>query len=55
MVADDTREHSIMYKLIKSLCCTPKTNVTLYVNYTQKEFFKVNIQNFTVCLCANEK
>ena len=23
-----------MYKNIKSLCCTPKTNIILYVNYT---------------------
>ena len=28
-------EHSIMYKLVKSLSCTPETNVTLCVNYTQ--------------------
>ena len=28
-------EHSITYKLVESLCCTPETNVTLGVNYTQ--------------------
>lgn len=27
-------EHSIMYT-VQSLCCTPETNVTLGVNYTQ--------------------
>lgn len=32
-------EHSIMYKLIDSLCCTHEINVTLYVSYTQKEIF----------------
>lgn len=28
-------EHSIMYKLIKSLYCIPETYVTLCVKYTQ--------------------
>ena len=28
-------EHSIMYKLVQSLSCTPETNVTLCVNYTR--------------------
>ena len=27
-------EHSIMYRGVKSLCCTPETNITLCVNYT---------------------
>ena len=27
-------EQSVMYKLVKLLCCTPETNVTLCVNYT---------------------
>ena len=31
-------EHSIMYTEVELLCCTPETNVTLYVNYMQ--FFK---------------
>ena len=30
-----TCENSITYKLVESLCCTPETNVTLCVNYTQ--------------------
>ena len=25
-------EHSITYRVVQSLCCTPETNVTLYVN-----------------------
>ena len=25
-------EHSIIYKVVDSLCCTPETNVTLCVN-----------------------
>ena len=29
-------EHSIMCKLVKSLSCTPETNETLCVSYTQK-------------------
>ena len=32
-------EHSIIYKLVESLCCTPETNVTLYVTYTQIYIF----------------
>ena len=27
-------EHSIMYRFIESLCCTPETNVTLHINST---------------------
>ena len=27
--------YSTMYKLVKSVSCTPETNVTLCVNYTQ--------------------
>ena len=27
-------EHSKTYRAVKSLCCTPKTNVTLCANYT---------------------
>ena len=33
-------EHSVIYKLVESICCTPETNVTLCVNYTQ--FFNLN-------------
>lgn len=28
-------EHSIVYKIVKSLCCTPEIYVSLYVNYTK--------------------
>lgn len=28
-------EHSIIYRVVESLCCTPETNETLCVNYTQ--------------------
>ena len=27
-------EHYVIYRIFKSLCCTPETNVTLYVNDT---------------------
>ena len=37
-------EYSIIYKLIKSLCCAPETNVTLPVNYTQKNFFNKDVR-----------
>ena len=32
---DTWGERSIVYELVKSLCWTPETNVTLCVNYTQ--------------------
>ena len=28
-------EHGIMHRVVKPLCCTSETNVTLCVNYTQ--------------------
>jgi len=31
-------EHSIMYRVVESICCTPETKVRLCVNYP--EFFK---------------
>ena len=38
MVTDDNYtyngEHCVMYKIVESLCCTPETNIILYVNYT---------------------
>ena len=34
-------KHSIMYRLVKSLCCTPENNVRMYVNYNQIK--KINI------------
>lgn len=36
MVTDGgyTCEHSLVYRLVQSLCHTPETKVTLYVNYT---------------------
>ena len=27
-------EHWLMYRIDEPLCCTPQTNITLYVNYT---------------------
>lgn len=30
-------EHSVRYREVKSLCCTPATTVTLCVHYTQKK------------------
>ena len=35
-------KHSIMYRIIESLCCIPETNITLYINYTSKIFLKRN-------------
>ena len=26
-----------MYRIVKSFCCTPETNATLYVNYFNKQ------------------
>ena len=39
MVTDSsyTCKHSIMHRVVESLCCTPETNVTLCINYTQKK------------------
>lgn len=36
MVTDDNYsydEHSVMYRIV-SLCCSPETTITFYVNYT---------------------
>ena len=38
-------EHGIRYRLGKSLCCTPKTNVTLCVNYTSIKKKKKNVNS----------
>ena len=27
-------EHWVMYRIVRSLCCAPKTSIPLYVNYT---------------------
>jgi len=27
-------EHREMYRIVRSLCCAPKINITLYMNYT---------------------
>lgn len=37
-------DHFAVYKNIKSLCCTPETNLVLYVNYT-------SIKKWSLC-CA---
>ena len=31
-------EHCKTYRIVKSLCCTPETTITLHVNYTSKKF-----------------
>ena len=33
--------HFAMSTNIKSLCCIPKTNITLYVNYTSIKIVKI--------------
>lgn len=30
----DHDEHFVMHTVVKALCCTPETNMILYVNYT---------------------
>ena len=37
-----TCEHSIPYGFVESLCCRPKTNITLCVNYPPKNKTKQN-------------
>lgn len=32
-------ERQIMYRIAESLCGTPESNITLYVNYTSKTDF----------------
>lgn len=27
-------EHLVMYIIVKSICCTPETNIILHVSYT---------------------
>lgn len=39
-------EHSITYRDVESLCCTPETNITLCVTYTQKKNFNLKIHEF---------
>ena len=38
MMTDDDyiycAEHGVMCRIVKSICCTPETTVTLYVHYT---------------------
>ena len=33
-------EHWVMYGSVESLCCTPKTNITVYVNCTGFKKYK---------------
>lgn len=37
-----TCEHNIKYKVVKSLCCTQKTSVTLFVNYISNRKKKIS-------------
>lgn len=30
-------EHRVVYRIVKSLYCTPETRITLYVNYTSRK------------------
>ena len=30
-------DHFVMFIIVKSLCCTPDTNIILHVNYTSME------------------
>lgn len=38
-----TCEHSTTYRLIKSVCCTAETNVTLCVNFSKKKITEDNV------------
>lgn len=41
MVTTYCGEYCVMYRIVKSLCCTPETNITLYFNYTSiKKMFR---------------
>ena len=61
MVTDDSYtcgEHSMMYKLVKSLCCTPETEVTFYVDSTHIkqmiiDSLKNSFMNQNSCLPIN--
>ena len=33
-------EHFVMYRIVKSLCCTPETNVVLYLTVLQLKIKK---------------
>lgn len=33
-------KHSLIYREVESLLCTPETNITLYINYTSNFFLK---------------
>ena len=35
-------EHSIKYREVESLCCTPKTNVALCVSHTEKKIWSLS-------------
>ena len=37
---DTCDKHPVMYGRVESLCCTPETNITLYVNYTGVKNFQ---------------
>lgn len=41
-------EHSIPCKVVKSLCCTPVTNVAQYINYNLKKKNSVDRLDTTV-------
>ena len=47
-----TCEHSIMYELAESLCCTSETNVALCVNHNQKLKRKKKVDDFHGCDCT---
>lgn len=38
------RSHFTMYTYIKSLCCVPKTNTIVYVNYITIKLAKIKVE-----------
>ena len=34
----------VMYRIVESLYCTPETNITLYVNYTEIKIKTIKIK-----------
>ena len=40
-------DHFAMYTNVESLCCTPETNIKLYVNYTSIKKRRKSIDSYS--------
>ena len=47
-------DHFVMYKNIKSLCCTPESNIVLWVNYASIKKRKKKHWYTDYCDCCNK-